>query len=99
MQTDVRLNAFRERFQDAVHVDSFGVLPLVIERFLHLLGQGFADAMMFDEVINALLHLLQFFGALVQFDDDGRHAAENRRTEKGCRRMMKQTIVAHAVYR
>jgi hypothetical protein len=70
MEANVGLDAFWKRLQYAVHVDALGVLPFVIERFLHLLGQRFADSMMFDEIADALLHLFQFFCALIQLDDN-----------------------------
>ena len=83
MQTDVRLNALGKGFQDDIHVDSFGILPLMVEGVLHSFRQEFTDSMMLDEIIDTLFHFLQFFGPLIQFDDDRGDTAENRCTQKG----------------
>ena len=82
MQTYVGLDAFGKRLQNAVHVDALGVLPFVIEGLLHLFGQRFADSMMFDEVANALFHLFQFFGTLIQLDDNCGDASKNGGTQE-----------------
>jgi hypothetical protein len=58
MQTDIRLNTLGKRFQNGIHIDSFGVLPFVIERILHALCKEFTDSMMFDEIIDTLFHFL-----------------------------------------
>ena len=82
MQTYVGLNALWKRLQYAVHVDALGVLPFVIEGLLHLLGQRFADTMMFDEIADALFHLFQFFCTLIQLDNNCGDASKNGGTQE-----------------
>lgn len=87
MKTNICLKALGEPFQDAIHINTVGVSPSVLEIFFQSLSQWVRDLMETNEFTDTQHLRVISCSSAVQSLDYCWYVSENTRVHKGCKKI------------